>query len=85
MKNLTISEVKTLIENAEEAFPHNECYTCECFLGYVTHLSAKSDEGGKQILKDYRPHRENIHSCMGCDPCPPGDLYAEYLRANKKK
>jgi hypothetical protein len=22
----------------------------------------------------------HAHSCMGCDPCPPADLFADYLR-----
>jgi hypothetical protein len=24
--------------------------------------------------------RERVHSCLGCDPCPPADLFAQYLR-----
>jgi hypothetical protein len=25
-----------------------------------------------------------MHKCNGCDPCPPGDLYAEYMLKKQK-
>jgi hypothetical protein len=33
----------------------------------------------------YQVERNNVHSCLGCDPCPLGDLYAEYVRKNNSK
>ena len=78
--NLSVPEVKELIEKAEETFRHEECATCECYLGYVIQLKIDSGAEAQQFLKEYEPDRDKIHSCLGCDPCSPGTLYANYLR-----
>jgi hypothetical protein len=83
-KQLSISTIKTLLSEAVEAFPHEACETCECFLGYITHLSIESDQAGRELLESYQLRREDIHACLGCDPCPPGEYYAQYLQANRK-
>jgi hypothetical protein len=84
-ESLSIIQVKALIIKTIDAFPHQECATCECFLGYVTQLEMTSDQSSQQFLARYKPDHNAIHSCLGCDPCPPGDHYAEYLRHHLKK
>jgi len=81
---LSVSEVKELIRKAEAFFRHEDCKTCECYLGYVTQLKIDSDPEAHQFLKEYEPARDQIHSCLGCDPCPPGILYANYLRKKNR-
>lgn len=73
-------QVHSIIENAIESFPHEECISCECFLGYITQLEMDSDETARGFILQFKIERNEIHSCLGCDPCPPGDQYAEYLR-----
>jgi len=82
---LLVLEVKELINKAELSFRHQECATCECFLGYVTQLEIDSDPTAKKFLQDYQKDRDQIHSCLGCDPCSPGILYTNYLRRNPKE
>ena len=77
---LSVSEVKNLINKAEACFRHEECAYCECYLGYVAELQLDSDFEAQQYLKACQPHREEIHTCLGCDPCTPGILYTDYLR-----
>ena len=79
-KNLSVAEIKEYIKKAEDSFRHEDCATCECFLGYVTQLKIDSDPEAQQFLKEYMPDRDQFHSCLGCDPCAPGTLYANYLR-----
>ena len=83
MSKLTRDEVQTFLATAVDSFPHDECLTCECYLGYVTRLRIDSDKDSREIFEDYRAERNIVHSCLGCDPCPPGDLYAAYVRKNK--
>jgi hypothetical protein len=78
MTNLTRAQVETLLKEAEESFPHGACLTCECFLGYVAQLHVDSGPDSREVLKQYKVDRNSIHGCLGCDPCPPGDLYATY-------
>jgi hypothetical protein len=81
---LSVSEAMGLISKTEESFRHEECDTCECYLGYVAQLVIDSGPEAKQFLQEYQPDRDQIHSCLGCDPCAPGILYANYLRKRPK-
>jgi len=84
MQKLTRQAVQTLLAEAADAFPHGACLTCECFLGYVTRLRVDADDTSRDQIGAYEVERKNIHSCLGCDPCPPGDLYAEYIRKSQQ-
>ena len=75
---LTPAQVETLLKETEESFPLGACPTCECFLGYVAQLHVDSDTDSRDLLRRYKVERNSIHGCLGCDPCPPGDLYAAY-------
>jgi len=83
MQKLTHQEVQAFLAEAADSFPHDACLTCECFLGYVTRLHVDSDETSRDLIREYRVERINMHSCLGCDPCPPGDQYAEYVLKNQ--
>ena len=84
MDLLLVLEVKELINKAEISFRHQECAACECYLGYITQLMIDSEPEARQYLKEYQPDRDQIHSCLVCDPCSPGILYANYLRKRAK-
>jgi len=83
MQKLTRQEVQAFLSEAADSFPHGACLTCECFLGYVICLHVDSDKTSQDLIGQYRVERQSMHSCLGCDPCPPGDLYAEYVRKNQ--
>ena len=84
MQKLTQQDVQTFLDEASDSFPHDACLTCECFLGYVTRLRVDSDETSRDLIDAYQVERENMHSCLGCNPCPPGDLYAKYIRKRQQ-
>lgn len=73
-------DAKTLLDLARKSFPHDACLTCECFLGYVAQLGIDMGEDIESLLAEMGIDRKHTHSCLGCDPCPPADLFAEYLR-----
>ena len=77
---LSIDQIKELITKAEYSIRHEECTTCECYLVYITQLEIDADQEGQIHLKEYYPPLDKVHACLGCDPCPPGILYTEYLR-----
>lgn len=76
-------EVRKYLKDAIDSFPHQECSTCECFVGYLTQLQIDSGEGSKDLLAEYKPEREEVHSCLGCNPCSPGDHFARYLQEKR--
>jgi hypothetical protein len=45
-KKLTRDELGALLEQARQSFPHDECLTCECFLGYLAQLGM---DVGKEV------------------------------------
>ena len=85
MTKLIRSEVQELLLSAVDSFPHGACSTCECFLGYVAQLRIDSESADKDLLTPYKVDRASMHRCLGCSPCPPGDLYAEYMVTKQKQ
>ena len=84
MPKLTGIQIQAQLTEVKSAFPHDLCLTCECFLGYVAKLRLEADDDGKELLAAYKVARAEIHPCLGCDPCPPGDLYAANMREKRK-
>lgn len=81
---LTQEEIADLLNKAEKSFRHEECATCECYLGYLAQLEIDASREGWQFIQENIPPKKEVHSCLGCDPCPPSILYAEYLRKKPK-
>jgi len=75
--------IQSLLKDTEAGFPHEDCYTCECFLGFITRLEIDTDKSLKPIFAEYKPDKHLVHSCMGCDPCPPADAFAKYMREKR--
>lgn len=85
MQNLNRDELQFMLHEAEDSFPHGmDCNLCECFLGYIAQLRVDSDPADKDLFIPYKVDRKDMHHCLGCDPCPPGDLYAEYMLKKQK-
>lgn len=82
-QKFTIEQIKTLLDETLASFPHEECYTCECFLGYLTRLELDADQEARSLFSQYKPERKHVHSCIGCDPCPPADAFAKYMLAER--
>lgn len=81
MQKLNRDEIQAMLHKAEDSFPHGMvCNLCECFLGYVAQLRIDADSADKDLFTPYKVNRVEMHHCLGCDPCPPADLYAEYVK-----
>lgn len=80
MAKLGRNELQDLIQQGEDSIVHGTCYTCECFLGYLAQLRINSNPADKGLLLPFKVERSEMHRCIGCDPCPPGNLYAEYMK-----
>ena len=84
-RQLSVSEIRDFLTEAEETFRHDECKTCECFLGYIAQLEIDSGPDGRAFLQEYQNPQGEIHTCLGCDPCSPGILYSNYLRKRSSR
>ena len=84
MSKLGRNEIQAMLQTAEESFPHRQCNTCECLLGYLAQLHTDSDSNYTELFAPYKVDRAAIHRCLKCYPCPPGDLYAQYMFKKQK-
>ena len=79
-KPLTPDEAKRLLDKLERAAELEACWSCECLQGFITQLELDAAEDIKSFLETYEVRHERLHGCLGCRPCPPGDLFTEYLQ-----
>lgn len=83
MSKLTAQEAQTLLRQVVEALPHANCLTCECFAGYLMRLRLDTEPADREVFSEFRVERAAMHPCLGCEPCPPGDLYAARVRSSQ--
>ena len=80
MQKLNRDEIQTMLHEAEDSVPHGmDCNACECFHGYIAQLRIDSDPAYKDLFTPYKIDRKDMHHCLGCDSCPPGDLYTAHM------
>jgi len=84
MPKLTRTELQPLLQAASDSTPHDLCATCECFHAYLAQLRIDSESADKDLFVPFKIVRTDMHKCLGCDPCPPGDLYAAYSMKKQK-
>lgn len=77
--NMTAIEVEKIVEETLASFPLDECRTCDCFQGFLVQLEIDSKTDVSGLVSPHKVPRGNMHSCLGCDPCPPGGAFAQYL------
>jgi len=78
-KQITIDEVKILLERLIQSAVKSECWSCECFQGFISKLEVDSSRDIYNFVELFKSVDESKHNCLGCSPCPPADLYKEYL------
>lgn len=82
---LTRDEVKQFLDQSEGNLPRSECLSCDCFQGFLTQLELDASEDVSDLTERLKVSREEMHGCLGCDPCPPGSMFADYLRRQQNR
>jgi hypothetical protein len=73
--------VRSALEELEAVLPHDACRTCECMQGFLAQLRMDADDQAGALILPWLALRGQVHRCLGCAPCPPGDQFAAYLRS----
>lgn len=79
-KPLPLDEVKVLLERLEQVATREACWSCECLQGFITQLELDATEDVRSLLQTYEVREEHLHGGLGCQPCPPADVFSQYLR-----
>ena len=74
------AQVIEILKRLREGVSKEDCWTCDCLQGLLTQLELDADEDITDLTADLKITRDLMHGCLGCDPCPPGNSYANYLR-----
>jgi len=77
-KALPASQVEELITRLEGAAVQEACWSCERLQDFIGLLERDAGPEARSLLSMYEVRREKLHGCLGCDPCPPRALFAEY-------
>jgi hypothetical protein len=59
------------------------CWLCECMQGFLMQLQLDGDQEAAAFTRSLTVPSASLHGCLGCDPCPPADEYAEYIRGKQ--
>jgi hypothetical protein len=78
-----MNKIQNYCNKIKEAAIKNDCWTCECLQGFIAQLLIDLKDEDIPELEKLIKDTSLLHSCLGCDPCPPGALFTEYLK-NKK-
>ena len=77
----TIDEARAITEKLEKLVEKEECWSCDCLQGLLTQLELDSPDDLTRVTESLKTARNEMHGCLGCDPCPPAELFAEYIRS----
>jgi hypothetical protein len=78
-ERLAREEIEGLLERLERTAPSRECGTCECLQGFIAQLTLDAADDARPLLEGYKVDASHMHGCLGCEPCPPAEIFAEYL------
>ncbi len=76
---LSARETRILLERLKESASREECAACDCFQGFLAQLELDAAGDITELTDPLKCPRERMHRCLGCDPCPAGALFTEYL------
>lgn len=82
MTNLSRNQIQEIINDLENSVVRPECLTCDCFQGLLTQLELDCLEDVRDLTDRLKIPRKKMHGCLGCDPCPGGELFTTYLKSN---
>jgi len=81
MSSLSRNQVQEILKELENSAVRPECLTCDCFQGLLTQLELDCPEDISDLTGRLKTSAEKMHGCLGCDPCPPGTIFAQYLKS----
>lgn len=80
-----MDEAERLLAKLKTSLPKEECGTCDCLQGLLSQLELDLGSEIRPLTKPLRVTDREMHGCLGCNPCPPAEIFAEYTRERRGK
>ena len=80
-KSLTTGQVRKLLGQLELAATREACWSCEGLQAIIRQVELDSTMEAKSLLETYEVRPERLHGCLGCEPCPPAEVFAAHLKS----
>ena len=81
---LSVEDVEGLLAALRKAMQREECGHCDCLQGFLTQLELDAEPAAAALIEPLKVPSSQMHGCLGCDPCPPGAAFADYLRGHSQ-
>ena len=78
-QKLSFDDVKNILENLKKSISRSECWSCDCFQGFITQLELDAGEDVTKLTNHFLVPISEMHGFLNCDTCPPGDAFSEYI------
>jgi hypothetical protein len=78
-----MADLKMRLARLWASLPLEECKSCDCLQGFLAQLQIDLGDTGLEVARPFMVPRQEMHGCLGCDPCPPGEAFSAYLRTPK--
>ena len=79
-RHLQLNEVESLLEPLKQSSQKEECWSCDCLQAYLVQMELDCDDDISALISQYKVPTDKMHGCLGCAPCPPAEVYSEYLK-----
>ena len=76
---MTTGDVEALLDRLKKETPRRECRSCECLQGFLAQMERDAPEEARHLPAQRKVSPKKMHACLGCEPCPPAQIFAEYL------
>ncbi|MFX1298529.1 MAG: hypothetical protein ACFFD2_27185 [Promethearchaeota archaeon] len=84
-QKFSFNDVKNILENLNKSILRPECWFCDCFQGFITQIELDSDGDVSGLTDPLIVFISEMHGWLGCDPCPPGEVFSEYIQEKRNK
>ncbi len=72
--------IAALFDKLKPWLEEERCRTCECLQGALVQIELDGGEEAKALVEPRQVAFGQMHRCLGCEPCPPAKVWAEYCR-----
>jgi len=84
-QKLSFKDVKSILKDLKKSVIRSECWSCDCFQGFITELELDADDDVSELTDPLIVPTSEMHGWLACDPCPPEDAFSKYIQEKQNK